>query len=80
MKNKIVKTFLMFCLLSLPVFVLGQEMVDINNATLEQLDTLTGIGPVYAARIIDERPFSSVDDLIKIKSNCAIYFYPHISY
>ena len=76
---KISLVLILFPLL-LPIFVLGQEMVDINNATLEQLDTLTGIGPVYAARIIDERPFSSVDDLIKIKSNCAIYFYPHISY
>ncbi len=41
--------------------------VEINTATLQQLDTLTGIGPAYAQAIIDARPFSSVDDLLKVK-------------
>ena len=57
---------LVFILLFLPVFVLGQEKININTATLEQLDTLAGIGPAYAQRIIDNRPFSSVDDLLKV--------------
>ena len=48
-------------------FVLAVEQVDINSATLSQLDEITGIGPTYAQRIIDARPFSSVDDLIKVK-------------
>jgi len=42
------------------------DLVDINSASLEQLDTLTGIGPVYAQRIIDSRPFFSIDDLIRV--------------
>ena len=40
--------------------------VDVNTASLAQLDTLTGIGPVYAPRIIEGRPYSSVDDLLRV--------------
>jgi competence ComEA-like helix-hairpin-helix protein len=60
------KRVLIFSFLFLPVLVFGQEMIDINTANLEQLDALTGIGPAYAQRIIDARPFSSVDDLLKV--------------
>ncbi len=39
---------------------------SINNATLEQLDELTGIGPSTAQKIIDGRPYQTIDDLLNV--------------
>lgn len=63
------KIFLIFCcgFLLLPIFVFATDKIDINTATLEQLDLITGIGPKYAQAIIDGRPYSSVDDLLRVK-------------
>lgn len=48
----------------LPEPVVG--LVDINNATVDQLDTLPGIGPSRAASIIAARPFTSKEDLARV--------------
>ncbi len=44
--------------------------VNINTASQSELDSLPGIGPAMAKRIIAERekaPFTSVDDLLRVK-------------
>ena len=50
---------------------LAMAAVDLNTATVEQLDTLKGVGPAKAKAIVEYRtkngPFKSVDDLEKVK-------------
>ena len=62
------KKFAAFLFLSLlPIFVLAANKVEINTASPEQLDEIVGIGPALAQRIINARPFSSIEDLLKVK-------------
>jgi len=46
----------------------SQGKININTASLSQLDTLSGIGPVTAQKIIDNRPYNSIDDLVAKKA------------
>ncbi len=41
--------------------------VNINTASLEKLCYLPDVGPEIAKRIIDARPFTQPDDLLKVK-------------
>jgi DNA uptake protein ComE-like DNA-binding protein len=43
------------------------QTVDLNSASKKDLAALPGVGPHYAQTIIDARPFSSKEDLLKKK-------------
>ncbi len=67
--------------------VLGVEnagLTNINSASFEELDKLPGIGQVYGKKIIEQRPYSNVEELLsrkiipastfdKIKDKISIY-------
>ena len=41
--------------------------IDINTATAGELQSISGIGPVLASRIIEGRPYKTVDDLKRVR-------------
>ena len=41
--------------------------LDLNTASPHELEALPGVGPAYAKRIVDARPFASIADLSRAK-------------
>ncbi|HZQ47412.1 MAG TPA: helix-hairpin-helix domain-containing protein [Verrucomicrobiae bacterium] len=50
-----------------PASATKQNPVDVNSADLKTLETLPGVGPTLAQRIVDGRPYKNVADLGKVK-------------
>lgn len=59
-------------------------IINVNSATLDDLDKLSGVGPVTAQKIIDGRPYGGIEELLtkkavsrsvyeKIKSSVSVY-------
>jgi competence ComEA-like helix-hairpin-helix protein len=44
----------------------GTLRLNINTATQEELESVPGIGPAKAAAIIADRPYATVDDLVRL--------------
>lgn len=44
--------------------VAQSSLININTADTKTLDTLSGIGPVYAQNIIEHRPYSETSQLV----------------
>jgi len=45
----------------------GSGLVNINEASQNELEVLNGIGPVYAQKIIEQRPYSKIEELASRK-------------
>jgi len=45
----------------------SSDQININTASEQSLDSLPGIGPVTAQKIINGRPYSSIDELLSKK-------------
>jgi|YNPMSStandDraft_1061717.scaffolds.fasta_scaffold10734_2 competence protein ComEA len=45
----------------------GANLVNINTASAKELDSLPGIGQVYAQKIIEQRPYSNLEELVSKK-------------
>jgi DNA uptake protein ComE-like DNA-binding protein len=43
----------------------GGDKVDVNSASVKELQSLPGVGPAIAKRIVENRPYSSMPDLAR---------------
>ena len=47
----------------------SSNIIDINKANETELQSISGIGPVLAGRIIAGRPYKNVEELLNVKRN-----------
>lgn len=44
-----------------------RQPVPLNHASVQELTSLPRVGPVLARRIVESRPFASVDELLRVR-------------
>ncbi|MEX1361822.1 MAG: helix-hairpin-helix domain-containing protein [Nannocystaceae bacterium] len=44
-----------------------RQPVPLNRASEQELTSLPRVGPVLARRIVESRPFASVDELLRVR-------------
>lgn len=64
--KRVAIVFLILVFLPFITAYCSESQIDINSASLSELDEITYIGPATAQKIIDFRPFDSIDELIEI--------------
>ncbi len=52
----------------------GNGLVSVNTASESELDVLPGVGPVTAKKIIDNRPYQTLEELVSKKAVGAALF------
>lgn len=68
MPARICRIFLVPLLIFLPIFASAQSsLININTATLAELDGLPHVGATIAQRIINGRPYASVEEISKVQ-------------
>jgi len=69
-KQLLVSLFLALMMIATPIYAAG-HLIDVNSATIEQLQEVSGIGEKIAAEIVAYRKahgeFNSVDELLNVK-------------
>ena len=69
--SKMILVLIAIVLLTGPVLLMAGEKINLNNAELEKLITIKGIGQALAQRIIDYREkngsFEKIEDIMKVK-------------
>lgn len=64
MKKLLILIISIFLLANLISAACEENQIDINSASLEELDEIYGIGPAKSQAIVDARPYETLDDLI----------------